>query len=277
MGNIRHELSADKTGIGPARLLYVTASLYDNDWPSIMHSHYFAEFFYIIGGEGKFTIEDSTAYVKENDLIMINPRVSHAERSLSQPLDYIVLGVDGLAFAFDSQSNRNYAVINCRKKKNVFLHILQTLLSESKQKEDGYTDICSNYFNIFMIYLKRISTLEISLPESDYIPPECSRVKAYIDSNLSKSITLDSLSEIAHINKYYLSHCFIKAYGVSPINYLIEQRIRCGKELLESTNYSVAQVTQSTGFSSQSYFAACFKKHTGLSPSAYRKKAGGTK
>ena len=55
--------------------------------------------FFITHGTGKFTIENECFPVKENDLIIVNPNVSHTESGgTGTPLEYIVLGINGLQF-----------------------------------------------------------------------------------------------------------------------------------------------------------------------------------
>ena len=98
----------------------------------------------------------------------------------------------------------------------------------------------------------------------------CATAKRYIDVNYSKNITLDSLAAITHINKFYLAHSFTECIGQSPINYLTDRRLAACKELLISSNLSVAQVASSAGFSSQSYFSQIFRKKTGMTPRQYR-------
>lgn len=92
-----------------------------------------------------------------------------------------------------------------------------------------------------------------------------------IDINYSKNITLDSLAEITHINKFYLAHSFTECIGQSPINYLADRRIEACKELLTTSDLSVTQIASSAGFSSQSYFSQIFNKKVGMSPRQYRK------
>ncbi|MCB6603699.1 helix-turn-helix transcriptional regulator, partial [Erysipelatoclostridium ramosum] len=60
-------------------------------------------------------------------------------------------------------------------------------------------------------------------------------------------------------------------------NYLIRLRVQQAKELLETTNYSIAQISDSCGFSSQSYFSQVFKKACGMTPNAYRKSSDRSK
>ena len=89
--------------------------------------------------------------------------------------------------------------------------------------------------------------------------------------DFSKNITLDVLAEITHINKFYLAHSFTECLGQSPISYLTDKRLSASKELLVSSNLSIAQVASSTGFSSQSYFSQIFRKEIGMTPQQYRK------
>ena len=102
---------------------------------------------------------------------------------------------------------------------------------------------------------------------------ECAAARRYIDEHFTEPLSLDTLAEVAHVNKYHLSHTFRREYGISPINYLIMRRIREGRHMLEHTSYSLSQIAHSIGFSSPSYFSQSFRKAEGLSPAEYRKRA----
>ena len=65
MGISRYPLNNDETGTIDARLLYVTYSKFENDWPSLVHTHPFAELCYIKSGKGIYMIEDSPYPVRE--------------------------------------------------------------------------------------------------------------------------------------------------------------------------------------------------------------------
>ncbi|MFR8708042.1 MAG: cupin domain-containing protein [Subdoligranulum sp.] len=70
---------------------------YSGDWPSIPHSHSYAELFYIVDGEGQFQINDRLFPVRAHQLVVVNPNVIHTEVSFeSHPLEYIVLGYRGV-------------------------------------------------------------------------------------------------------------------------------------------------------------------------------------
>ena len=85
------------------QLRYISISKYEGDWQSLPHTHHFSELFYVLRGEGAFYIENEKVPVKTDDLVIINPYVEHTEKTLpNDPMEYIVFGVEGLAFSFSS-------------------------------------------------------------------------------------------------------------------------------------------------------------------------------
>ncbi len=109
------------------------------------------------------------------------------------------------------------------------------------------------------------------LPSLKKIYSECSYAKRFIDSNFRENITLDTLAELTHLNKYYFAHTFTEIYGIAPMNYLAQKRIFTSQELLTSTDLNQAAIAKQCGFSSSSYFSQCFRKICGMTPTAYRK------
>ena len=270
MGNLKYQLKQIPGSSAIVHLLYVTSSKYEGDWPSLKHSHYFTELFYVRDGSGEFVVENVSFSIKKDDLIIVNPNILHTEVSLgSPPLEYITLGVDGLSFSFSD--NRDYMVFNCREQKNDLLFYFNSMLFELERKETGYQEICKDMLDILTIRLQRLTNSPFEIMVSQRPNRECAKIKRYIDSNYQDNITLDSLAAMAHLNKCYFVHTFTKCYGLSPINYLNERRIEVSKALLASTDHCIAEIAQLSGFSSQSYFAQSFKKSSGMTAGAYRK------
>ncbi len=138
--------------------------------------------------------------------------------------------------------------------------------------EDGCEMVCQDLTEVLLVKIVRMASVSLRLTA----PPSRARnaaAKRYIDENYSESITLDKLAEIAHVNKYYLSHSFKNEYNVSPIDYLMKRRITEAKALLTSTDFSLTQIAEQIGFGSLPYFSKCFRKVEGTSPNEYRKSA----
>lgn len=96
-------------------------------------------------------------------------------------------------------------------------------------------------------------------------------VKKYLDEHLQKKITLDELSRLFFIDKYYLAKLFKQQFGVSPMQYLMHQRITTAKRLLRFSDFPIEKIGQECGMEDSNYFARAFKKIEGCSPTEYRK------
>lgn len=281
MGNTRHCIENDKpSGFDGVKLLYVSTSKYEGDWQSILHSHPFSELFYVVHGSGTFITEGMEFSVGKNDMVIINPHVQHTEKSLyTTPLEYIVLGIDGLAFSFEKIASVQDSILMQTASGDVYKYntqnsyvyaYLNIMLEEITKKEENYEAVCQNLLEVILLCMLRNNNLSIVQSSNVLLNRECAQIKNYLDANYAENITLDTLASFSHMNKYYMAHAFTRYMGVSPITYLLQKRIEEGKSLLSSTSHSISQISTILGFSSQSYFSQAFKKATGRTPVQYR-------
>lgn len=275
MSNEMVSLSSGTSSRSDFQLRYISISKYEGDWNSLPHTHQFTELFYVLHGEGVFYIEREKVPVKTDDLIIINPNVEHTEKTFpNNPMEYIVFGVEGLAFSFpehDQAYGRGYSFYSYGSDKNQFINFAQLMMHEFQDKKPGFEKVCHGLLEVLLVYISRKQKLSVISESSFQLSKECAIAKRYIDTNYAQDITLDSLADLTHINKFYLAHSFTECIGQSPISYLTERRLAACKELLSSSNLSVTQIATSAGFSSQSYFSQIFNKKVGMSPRQYRK------
>lgn len=270
MSNRSFRFLSDLGSSGDAVLVCASSSRYEDDWSSIPHSHSFTELFYVREGKGSFLIGEEIFPIKKDDLILISPHLTHTELSdKSQPLSYFTVGVDGICFSFHDHGD--FQIFNCRQKNKDLLFYFHSIFQELDAKAEGYEQICLNMLESLTIQLKRITGSAFEVVPAQQPSRECAAVKRYLDSCYSQPITLDDLASVSHLNKYYLSHEFVKYYGISPISYLNRKRIEVCKELLETTDYGISDIAHLTGFSSQSYLSQSFRKYCKMSAAAYRK------
>lgn len=272
MSNMRYQLEQKSGNRDVNNLLYVSSSQYGADWHSELHTHACTELFYCVCGIGEFRADGITFPVGSDDLVIINPNVEHTEISIpSNPLEYIVLGVDGMTFRFGEQHTDAYAILNYREFRDEIIFYLRELLREAKEQPQGWEDVCRHLFAVLLHKIQRHTDYTIDPVIAPRMNKDCAVAKRYIDEHFTEPLTLDMLTEYIHVNKYYLAHAFRKAYGISPINYLNERRIQESQYLLKNTDYSLAQISHLLGFSSPSYFSQRFRRAQGISPAAYRK------
>ncbi|ART75427.1 hypothetical protein B4U37_04930 [Sutcliffiella horikoshii] len=94
----------------------------------------------------------------------------------------------------------------------------------------------------------------------------------YMEKYFSDEITLDMLAESAGMTPSYFSKKFKEQLGVSPIQYLLEIRMKVARDLLKEQEQNVKRISQKIGFQDEFYFSRKFKSYYGVSPRLYRKK-----
>ena len=96
------------------------------------------------------------------------------------------------------------------------------------------------------------------------------RICEFLEDNYTKNITLEDLSALTGLSKYYMLRSFTKQKGISPYSYVETLRIDKAKNLLEK-GVPPIEVSLRTGFTDQSHFSNFFKKFIGLTPKQYMK------
>ncbi len=98
------------------------------------------------------------------------------------------------------------------------------------------------------------------------------RAKRFImDNYANPELTLKSVADFVGLNEKYFSTRFTKEEGLTFSNYLTETRIRKARELMETTDLKIYEISQSVGYNSVEHFTRVFKKQCGISPGGYRK------
>ena len=257
----------------------ITKSKYDSDWHSTLHTHPFTELFYVVDGKGEFNIQGQRFPVKPNDFVIINPQVEHTELSSpDEPLEYIVLGIRGLSFSNltpVSEGGHPFSFFNLRDEQKDILRYLNAMVQEATSQQMSYELVCHNLLEILLIKILRHQHFDLEVGKQSKATKDISFIKHYLETYYHESIQLEDLASMTHLSRFYISHSFKKEIGMSPMEYLIDIRIKESKILLRTTNYSISQVADIVGFTTPTYFSKQFRKSTGISPTDYREQFQG--
>lgn len=88
----------------------------------------------------------------------------------------------------------------------------------------------------------------------------------YIDDNFNHELSLQELAAIVQLSQYHFCHAFKQAIGLSPHQYLIQQRVEHAKQLLKQKEMTIGEVAIACGFTHQSHLNRHFKRFTGVTP-----------
>lgn len=252
------------------------------DW----HWHTEVEFVFIEKGTAEFLVGSGRYVLTEGMGIFINSQVIHRfEASESVIIPNIVFS-PSLLSAEDSLIYRKY---------------IQPLLDSSIEclifspEVPWQKEVLKNLLSVFDAQnterIGEIKTVELllkiwetvyenaNISESIPVAKAAAHTQAqlqimmqYIHKNYSEHITLADIAQTVSVSKSSALNIFNKYLRISPVNYLINYRLKRAAKLLASTDSNIYSIASNTGFENTGYFCRSFKELFGVTPSEYRKK-----
>lgn len=153
--------------------------------------------------------------------------------------------------------------------------IATMLLTELHRESFGSHLYIESLTNVLAVHLLRhhattrpeLSNYEGGLPQRQLL-----QVLDYIDAHLSSEISLADLAELVGISQFHFGRLFKQSLGLSPYQYLLQQRVERAKVLLKQSDQSIVAIALECGFNSHSHLGRKFRQLTGITPKAYRAK-----
>lgn len=103
--------------------------------------------------------------------------------------------------------------------------------------------------------------------------PAVDRAIAYIQSHLAERLTVEEMAASTGYSASYFSHLFAEDTGMSPYQFVVRSRVEHAQQLLMTTRMTVQEIAFQCGFNSAANFCYTFRRMTGVSPHAYRKRS----
>jgi transcriptional regulator GlxA family with amidase domain len=101
-----------------------------------------------------------------------------------------------------------------------------------------------------------------------------SGAQEWLHRNFQRSFPLESPARAAGMSLRNFVRRFKQATGDTPLQYLQKLRVAAAKRLLESDHRAVQEISEAVGYQDIAFFRQIFERHTGASPSAYRRRFG---
>ena len=92
----------------------------------------------------------------------------------------------------------------------------------------------------------------------------------YIHEHLTSKILINDVCRKAYLSRNAFFAWFKEQLGITPVDYINNERIKLSKQLLGQNKYSVSEISAYCGFNDANYFIRMFKKMEGITPGAYR-------
>lgn len=95
----------------------------------------------------------------------------------------------------------------------------------------------------------------------------------YIHADLDRDLSLDVMAKQIEMSRCYFASQFKQAMGISPHQYVNQQRVKKAQQLLRQKKRSLAEIALLCGFANQSHFNKVFRKYVGTTPKTYREQS----
>ena len=110
--------------------------------------------------------------------------------------------------------------------------------------------------------------------KTEHSDDSISTAQEWLHQNFHKSFSLEAAAKRVGMSPRNFVRRFKQATGDNPLTYIQKLRIAAAKRLLESDHRTMQEISDAVGYQDAAYFRSLFQRHTGVSPSAYRRKFG---
>ncbi|AKN30980.1 AraC family transcriptional regulator [Clostridium carboxidivorans P7] len=240
-------------------------------FPNHFHEYYVIGF--IESGRRQLFCKNKEYVIERGDLLLFNPGDNHTCQQIDGgTLDYRCMNIKTevmkkVVFEITGKDYVPYFKENAVFNSDIVPSLQELYLMIMNEERDFKKE------EIFLFIIEQLITEYADAVTVDTLREANTEIKTicdFLEENYMESITLNKLSELTGLNKYYLLRSFTKQKGITPYGYLESIRISKAKKLLEQ-GIAPIDVALQTGFTDQSHFTNFFKKFIGLTPKQYMK------
>jgi AraC-like DNA-binding protein len=238
-------------------------------YPLDKHRH--AEIAQLVCGQGQLKLSQGAIDLLPNKLVFISPDTLHGETyhkyGSSYTLLWIVFYPNGIGFFLCEYNGLSFSIRPER-------YMYETPASCSIWNITTTRDLSTHLLNRARMHEYLLhACCEVIERSNDrdempnYPPKLVEQIRCYIDLHYTEPIILKELSQIAHCSPNHLSTLFRKYVGIPIRQYILQQRLREAKRLLENSECTIKEAAYRLGFNDPLYFSRIFKKYFLVPPS----------
>ncbi len=248
---------------------------------NLLHKHSFFEVCFVVDGEGEYIDDGCTYPLQKNTMFFSRPEVLHQIKSKS--------GLSLLYVAFElieSESTEEWirimeeakqyseVIIDVKDDTTAALLWKSLLIQATKSEQAFFEEMLTNLAYSLILSLVQTFVSYLHNDNRDTSPKTASSLfniaKLYIKDNLSQPLKLTDAARHLHISGRHLSRIFVSESGISYSEFVQNERIQRAATLLKTTDLSIKDISEETGFKNVHYFTRVFTSAMGSSPGRFR-------
>lgn len=165
------------------------------------------------------------------------------------------------------------------KKENVFFTgvspdypwIYNQIIKELQLQRANYDDVIKLFLHHILLTINRY--IKEGKQAKNETISDIERAVHYFNENYNKAISIEQYAQEHLMSVNWFIHSFGEVMQIPPMQYVVSLRIAAAKGYLEKSNKNVGEIAGIVGYDNPLYFSRLFKKHTGMTPTEYKRRS----
>ena len=252
-------------------------------WEKVPHFHEDIEMMSIKSGTMAYSVNGKTIMLHEGDTIFVNANQIHYTLSVDGgTAKYVIFianpSILNASVAVETQAllpiiaNPDISYLRFRSPNENTEELYDLMMTLPDLRRDPFR-ITKQFYSIWEILLKAVKSWGM-IDETAPLDVHTQAFKAmmyYIQKEYQNPVTLDAIAASGNVSKSLCNKLFHHYVGDSPVNYLLNFRLRKVAEYLRTNTLSLTEIAELTGFNGTSYMTEMFKKAFGMPPREFKK------
>lgn len=232
----------------------------------MLHMHKEIELIYVIEGESYAYTNQKEYLLKKDDLFINFPYQIHHYQTTVEGKFMIMVFPPETLFSMSRVFTDNIPESNVINSEHI-TSLINKLMAEDKSF--FHNNIVCGYLNLIMPNALKNITL---LPLTDVKTLSTESILNFCINHYKEDLSLDTVSESVHINKYYISKTINSLLNLNFTEFINSLRVIEACELLKNTDKNITNISEEVGFKTLRSFNRAFRVMLGETPRDYRKK-----
>lgn len=153
---------------------------------------------------------------------------------------------------------------------SVYSQLFRQIMYELQSQETGFDELTEMYLRQILLLAGRDRQKQ-QPAMNGFLLEEMNLARRYFHEHYNEPICIEEYARSHHMSVSWFLRNFKQVTGISPMQYVLALRMNNAQNLLETTDYNVAEIASIVGYDNPLYFSRLFRKQKGVAPSEYRK------
>ena len=241
------------------------------------HKHNFYEIFWAIGGQSEQVIDYTTYKILPDTLFFISPGQLHLWETWDDVAGYCILFTE--AFYQQAFSNKNL-LFQLSYLDNLYQNpclristdAAANLLHKEANSDTKDNETIQALLLVLLKGIQKLYTVTDLVTTDNHHLLVFKQFKKLVETQFNAPFSVKQYASQLHLSAHHLTRLVKTISGTTPGELIAHRRLLEARQLLHFTDLTSSQIADQIGFDDSSYFARYFRKQTGLSPLAFRRR-----